>query len=239
MFTSKKIQVYPSILSADFGHLADEAKRIEDAGADAIHVDVMDGHFVPNLTIGPAIVAALNRETSLFLDVHLMMYGAYEYVERFVQAGADRLTIHFEASEDFEETLRYIHKCNVEAGLSFNPETSAEFIPKYLPECDFLLLMAVHPGFGGQHFMPEVLEKIAFCRQIADKMGKKSMKEKEGKKEKKEKGDLSFPIAVDGGINPETAKQCLDAGANVLISGQYLFHECEDMALGIRKLKGE
>lgn len=199
------IKIAPSILAGDFGHLADEAKRIQDAGADAIHLDVMDGHFVPNLTMGPQAVAAVNRATDLFLDVHLMIYNPYDFVERFVEAGADRITFHLEATEDVEETLAYIRKCNVLAGLAFCPETSIGMIPRYLDKCDLMLLMTVNPGFGGQAFMPEVLEKIQFTRDACNKL------------------DIPLEIQVDGGINQETAKECIEAGANVLVAGTYLF----------------
>ena len=133
---------------------------------DYLHIDVMDGHFVPNLTLGPVVVAAINRSTDMFLDVHLMMYNPFDYIERFVEAGADRLTIHFEATEEVDETLAYIRKCNVKAGLAFCPETSMSMVPRYLDKCDMVLLMTVHPGFGGQAFMPEVLEKIQFVAKL-------------------------------------------------------------------------
>lgn len=228
------IKVAPSILAGDFGHLAEEAKRIEDAGADFLHIDVMDGHFVPNLTVGPQVVAAINRATDIPLDVHLMMYNPYDYVERFVEAGADRLTFHFEATEDVEETLNYIRKCNIKAGLAFCPETSMSMIPKFLDKCDMVLLMTVHPGFGGQAFMPEVLEKIQFTRGICNTLNIRAggITPKPGKNE-----DLPpFDIEVDGGINAETAKLCVEAGANIIVAGTYLFKQ-PNLAEGIQTLK--
>lgn len=229
---SKKILIEPSILSFDFGKLAEEAKRIEQAGADAIHVDVMDGLFVKNLTIGPKAVAAINKATDLFLDVHLMIYSPFDYIERFIEAGADRITFHFEATEDVEDTLAYIRKCNVQAGLAFSPDTSPELMVRYLDKCDLILIMTVQPGFGGQEFMPDMLDKIRFLRKACDTR-------------KIAKGGVVNPdtyhsdpflIQVDGGINLETAKQCQEAGANVFVSGNHLYQQ-KDLAQAIRNLR--
>lgn len=212
------IKIAPSLLSGDFAHIADEAKRIEASGADYLHLDVMDGHFVSNITFGPQLVAAVNRSTKMFLDVHLMIYNPYDYIEQFVEAGADMITFHFEATEDVEETLKFIRRCNVKAGLAFCPETSSSMVINYLDKCDMILLMTVHPGHGGQAFMPEVIEKVQFTRDVCNKL------------------NIDMDIQVDGGIDPQTAKQCAEAGANVFVSGSYIF-KSKQMSESVRSLR--
>lgn len=199
------IKIGASILSANFGSLADESRRLEDSGVDAIHIDIMDGHFVPNLTLGPKAVAAINRSSSLFLDVHLMIYNPFEFVEKFIESGADLITFHFEATEDVLGLINYVRKCNKLVGLAFNPETSIELVEKFLDKVDLVLFMAVNPGFCGQKFISSIVKKIAFTKRVCDKFS------------------LSPYIQVDGGINPETAKICVEAGANFLVSGNYIY----------------
>ncbi len=227
-------KIFPSIIAADFGCLADEAKRIEQAGADGIHVDIMDGHFVPNLTLGPAALAAIKKATSLFMDVHIMVYRPFDYIERLVESGADCITFHFEATEDVEDTLNFIKKCGVKAGLAFRPETSESFILKYLHLCDKTLLMTVNPGFGGQAFLPEVLPKVSFTRNLTEKL---RIQEGGGYAKKGENSYKPYDIEVDGGINLETAKAVVKAGANELVVGTFLFEKGRDMEKTIRELK--
>jgi ribulose-phosphate 3-epimerase len=235
--SKRAIFIEPSLLAADAGRLAEEAKRAEQAGADALHLDIMDGHFVPNLSFGPRVVAAVNKATSLFLDVHLMVYNPYDYIERFVEAGADRITFHLEATENVADTLIFIRRCGVEAGLAFCPATTESLIPKYLDKCDLILLMTVNPGFGGQAFMPEVLEKVRFTRDLCTKMDIRKGGKVPQPGVKNEIATLPpFLIQVDGGVTQETAKQCIEAGANVLVSGTSLF-KAPDLAQAIQGMR--
>jgi len=227
------IYIEPSIFAADFGYLADEAKRIEEAGADGIHFDIMDGHFVPNLSLSPKGLAAINRATDLYLDVHIMVYNPYDYIERLVENGADCITFHIEATDNVEDTLDYIRKCNIHAGLAFCPGTNENLIPKYLDKCDKILLMTVQPGFGGQSFIPQVLSKIEFTRNLCNQLNIS----KGGKVSQKKEMTALFDIQVDGGIDDKTAPLAIEAGANHLVAGTYLFKGME-MKEKIKGLRG-
>ena len=203
----KKIQISPSILSADFSQLGREIKRLEDGGADLIHVDVMDGHFVPNITMGPPVIKSLREYTKLPFDVHLMISPVHKYIKNFADAGSDIITIHPEATDDLKKSINLIRELNKKVGISLNPDTEIEIIKKYLGEIDLILIMSVYPGFGGQKFIPDVMNKIKMLNQI-----------------RKEK-NFEFKIEVDGGINFSNSKNVINAGADILVSGTTIFKE--------------
>jgi ribulose-phosphate 3-epimerase len=203
----KKIQISPSILSADFSQLGNEIKRLEEGGADMIHVDVMDGHFVPNLTIGPAVIKALRNYTKLPFDVHLMIAPVHKYIKDYANAGADIITIHPEATDNLVNSINHIKELKKKVGVSLNPDTEIDVIINLLDQIDLVLIMSVFPGFGGQKFIPEVVKKIEELNKI--------------KIEKK----LKYDIEVDGGINFSNSKIILNAGANILVSGTTIFKE--------------
>ena len=215
------ILVAPSILAADFSRLDDEIHRVEAAGADWIHCDIMDGHFVDNISFGPEIVGIVRRLTSLPLDVHLMIEHADHYVPRFVKAGANSITVHVEpeANHDVEKTLHLIRDAGCRPGLSLNPATPFESVEPFLDKIDILLIMTVHPGFGGQSFRPEMMEKVKHAAA------------------RNKSHQRKIDIEVDGGINPHTAKLSLENGANVLVAGTSIFH-AKDYREAIRELRG-
>ena len=201
----KKIQISPSILSADLSQLGNEIKRLEEGGADMIHVDVMDGHFVPNLTIGPPVIKALRKQCSIQFDVHLMISPVHKYIEAYSNAGADIITIHPEATDNLRESILKIKNLNKKVGVSLNPESKIDLIINYLDKIDLVLVMSVNPGFGGQKFMSEVLDKV--------KQLKKIQSEK----------NMNFDIEIDGGINFDNCQSAIEAGANILVSGTTVF----------------
>ena len=216
----KKIQISPSILSADFSQLGSEIKKLEEGGADLIHVDVMDGHFVPNLTIGPPVIKNLRKYTKLPFDVHLMISPVHEYIENYANAGADIITIHPEATENLKKSISLIKKFGKKVGVSLNPKTEIKTLIDEIDDIDLVLVMSVNPGFGGQKFMPEVLDKIKELKTIKDK------------------NQYHFDIEVDGGINFSNSKVVLEAGADILVSGTTVFKENDgDIKTNIEKLK--
>jgi ribulose-phosphate 3-epimerase len=215
---ARAILIAPSILSADFAHLADEVAAVERGGADFLHVDVMDGHFVPNLTVGPPIVESLKKVTKLPLDVHLMMTNADAFIVEFAAAGADYLTVHVEACPHLHRTVQSIKERGVKAGVTLNPATSLHTIEEILPEVDLVLIMSVNPGFGGQKFIASSLPKVAAARQMIDRVGSRAL------------------LEVDGGIKVENAAQVIAAGADVLVAGSAVFSS-RDYAATIAALR--
>ena len=213
-------KIAPSILSADFGRLAEEIKAVEEAGADWIHLDIMDGHFVPNLTIGPPVVKALRKTTSLPLDVHLMIENPDRYLDAFIDAGSDILTIHVEAVTHLHRTINHIRERNIKAGVALNPSTPLWTLEEIIADCDLVLIMTVNPGFGGQHFIPSMIPKIRRTKDMLAKQAK------------------PIHMEVDGGISPHNIQVVSDAGADVFVAGAAVF-DSDDYSYTIRQMKKE
>lgn len=213
------VKIAPSILSADFAKLGEEIRDVENGGADYIHVDVMDGHFVPNITIGPLIVEAIRPVTKLPLDVHLMIEKPDDYIEAFAKAGADYITVHVEACTHLHRTIQLIKSFGVKAGVVLNPATPVSWIQPIIEDIDMVLLMTVNPGFGGQKFIEAVLPKISEVKELADMY------------------NPELEIEIDGGVNEETAKLCIERGATVLVAGSAIFNQ-ENRQVAIQKIQG-
>ena len=214
------VLIAPSLLSADFACLEDEIRRVEDGGADLLHLDVMDGHFVPNITFGLPVVEAIRRVTQLKLDTHLMLSNPGSFLEQFREAGADSLTVHLEVEEDVPELIDRIRSLGLECGLALNPATPVESVFPHLRDLDLVLVMSVEPGFGGQSFRPEVLQKARALRL------------------QREERSLSLTIAIDGGVKPENSASCRAAGADLLVAGSAVF-SADDPATVIQGLRGQ
>jgi ribulose-phosphate 3-epimerase len=213
------IKLAPSILSADFARLGEQIDEVASAGADYIHIDVMDGHFVPNITIGPPVVASIRQVTTLPLDVHLMIEHPERYIPQFAEAGADIITVHVEASPHLHATIRLMKELGAKAGVSINPPTPLGVVEEFLPHVDLLLVMSVNPGFGGQPFIPETLPRIADMRKLLDDRG------------------LHAELEVDGGINADNAPDIVKAGAEVLVAGNSIFRAREGISGAMRRLR--
>ena len=214
-----QIKISPSILSCDFSEIGSEIEKLNNSGADLIHIDVMDGHFVPNLTFGPPIISKIRKCSKLPFDVHLMISPVEKYIQDYANAGADIITFHPEATDNIQRTIDVIKSCEKKVGISLNPETPSTVIENYLKEIDLILIMSVNPGFAGQKFMPEVLEKVKFFRS------------------KIENDNLNIDIEIDGGIDFETAPLAIKAGANILVSGTTIFKGKNNISENIKNLR--